>query len=206
MRHAIRSGLMSILVGAFLLAVASPAHAQVRTIRQTGWKHGSIGIYAGGLSPATHVGSGQFDASATVGATLGFWVSRHAGIRLNGLFARTNADGPMRNTLGISDPNVWMFDGDIVLRAPLSFEGGWITPYVLGGLGGKTYNFRNVSRNNQTFFTGNYGAGLEYRLPGMSRFGLTLEVRDFVSKFTLGEYDNTQHDVVWTGGIRFTYR
>lgn len=196
---------MSALGGVFLLAVASPVHAQARTMTSSGWKHGSVSVYAGGVSPTTHIGSGEFDASAAVGATLGFWLNRYAGIRVNGLFARTNADGPVRSELGITNPNIWMYDGDIVLRAPMSSTAGWLAPYVLGGLGGKTYDFRNADMNNQTFFAGNFGAGLEYRLPRMSRLGLTIEVRDFVSKFNLGGFDKTQHDVVWTGGLRFTY-
>ncbi len=205
MRYAIKTGLTSALTGIFMMAVANPVSAQTRTMTSTGWEHGSMSLYAGGFSPTTHVGTGEFDSSATVGATVGFWVNRYAGIRVNGLFARTKADAPVSTELGIDNPNVWMYDGDIVLRAPMSVEAGWLAPYVLGGLGAKTYDFRTPDMGSKTYFTGNFGAGLEYMLPGMSRWGLSLEVRDFVSKFNMGDFDNTQHDVVWTGGIRFTY-
>lgn len=205
MKYAIKAGLTSALMGVFLMAVTHPVSAQTRMTRYTGWEHGSFSLYAGGLSPSTHIGRGGFDPSATVGATLGFWVNQYAGVRVNGLFARTRADAPVSTDLGIDNPNVWMYDGDIVLRVPMSVEAGWLTPYILGGLGGKTYDFRTPGMGSQTYFTGNFGGGLEYMLPGMSRWGLNLEVRDFVSKFTMGDFDNTQHDVVWTGGIRFTY-
>lgn len=205
MRYGIKGGLLAALLSVFMLALANPINAQTRTMTSTGWKHGTLSLYAGGMSPTTHVGTGEFDPSATVGATLGFWVNRYAGIRVNGLFARTDADGPVRTELGINNPNIWMYDGDIVLRAPMSVAAGWISPYILGGLGGKTYDFRTTSMDNKTYFAGNFGAGLEYRLPRVSRLGLSLEVRDFVSKFDMGDFNSTQHDVVWTGGIRFNY-
>lgn len=85
----------------------------------------------------------------------------------------------------------------------MEVEAGWVSPYLLGGLGAKTYDF-DVAET-ETDFQRNIGAGLEYRLPHQRQWGLVLEVRDFISTFEVGPVDNTQHDIVWTGGIRLNF-
>jgi len=37
-----------------------------------------------------------------------------------------------------------------------------------------------------------------------SHWGLDVELRDFVSTFEMGDLNDTQHDLVWTGGITFS--
>ncbi|MBI3983312.1 MAG: hypothetical protein HY337_10380 [Gemmatimonadetes bacterium] len=51
-------------------------------------------------------------------------------------------------------------------------------------------------------FAGNFGAGIEYRY---RRLGFRAEGRDFIYEFQRFGFDNTQHDVVWEGGLTVSF-
>jgi len=70
----------------------------------------------------------------------------------------------------------------------------------LAGDPAKTYDFDRI--DSETDFAGSFGGGIEYRL---GRLGLQAEVRDFVSQFDQFGFDDTQHDVVYTGGVTLNY-
>lgn len=94
----------------------------------------------------------------------------------------------------------------IVLPAQLELAG--VRPFFLAGGGGKWYSFGDPRQENTVEailpsegFTASLelGAGIWYSL-----FGLNLEaqVRDSINKY----WDKTQHDLVFSGGIRWRVR
>ncbi len=206
MRYFSKLGLTSALVGVFTLLSVNYLGAQQNDPQympgNRQMEHGSATLYVGGYSPTTHLGDGtRFDPSATVGASVGYWFNEYAGVRANGLYAQTKTDGPAR--FNYDNPNVWTYTGELLLRMPFSTRAGDVSPYVIGGVGGKSYDFQN--RATHTKFAGDYGLGVEYQRDPGSRWGLALEVRDVISKFDMGTFNDTQQDVVWTGGIRINY-
>lgn len=162
----------------------------------------SFGVFGGGFSPAEDLmGGPEFDTSGAVGGTVTLWVQRYVGIRGNVLYAQTELQDANGSLAG-EDPNVWAYGGELVLRLPA--EGAragdsWF-PYVVGGLGAKTYDFDEADA--ETDFAGSFGGGIEYRY---GRIGLQAEVRDFVSQFDQFGFDDTQHDVVYTAGLTLNY-
>jgi hypothetical protein len=163
----------------------------------------TLNLFGGGYSPASSLTAGsEFRNSGTVGVAATLWVHPLVGVRANGLFARTDASQGVPEGLKDEKPNVWAYSGDLVLRLPFSTANGRDTwfPYLLGGLGGKTYDFDQAG--TETDFAGNVGAGIEYRI---GRWGVQAEVRDIISTFDRFGIDKTQHDVVWTGGITLSF-
>ena len=162
----------------------------------------TLNVIGGGFSPVSDLGSSQFDAAGTVGGTVGVWLHRYVGIRASVVWAQTDVSGPASADVTGVDPNVWAYSGDVVLRVPIDARSGWIVPYIVGGLGAKTYDFDGV--DTETELAVSFGGGVEYRFPS-SRWGVNLEARDYVSSFELYGIDETQHDLVWTGGITLSF-
>lgn len=165
----------------------------------------SVSVNGGGFFPVSSLGAGnEFDDAGSVGGTLTYWVHRNAGVRANVLWASTDFLGAQDSPLQGEDPDVYHYSGDLLLRLPLpgTEQVSWF-PYIVGGLGGKTYDFQ--TRTTDTDFTGNFGAGVELRFGEMGRWGINTEVRDFVSNFDRFGFDRTQNDVVWTGGISVNF-
>lgn len=159
----------------------------------------TLNAYGGGFSPTADLTTGGgFRRSGTVGGAVALWLHRNVGVRGNLLFARTEAGIGAPEAIEGERPNVWAYSGDLVLRLPLAAAGrtsSWV-PYLVGGLGGKSYDFESLSTESD--FAGNYGGGLEYRLAG---WGVQAEVRDIVTNFERFGASKTQHDLVWTAGI-----
>jgi hypothetical protein len=189
-----------------LIAVAAVAgtelHAQVLGPRQGVGEIVTVNAYGGGFSPTADLTTdGSFGNSGTVGGAVTLWLHGNVGIRGNVLFARTGVDGVAPEEVIGENPNVWAYSGDVLLRLPLAAANGrdvWF-PYVVGGLGGKTYAF---DAGRETDFAGNFGGGLEYRF---DRWGIQAEVRDIVTKFDRFGVDRVQHDLVWTAGITLSF-
>lgn len=164
----------------------------------------SLSVYGGGFSPADNLGPGaDFASSGTVGASATVWLHKYVGLRGSGQWAQTDVDGVSRAPLAGDNPDVWTYSGEVLLRLPFQVrrngQDSWF-PYVLGGAGGKTYDFDRM--DSETDFVGSFGGGIEYRF---RRWGLQAEVRDLVSQFEHFGLDQTQHDVVYTGGITLSF-
>jgi hypothetical protein len=78
--------------------------------------------------------------------------------------------------------DLYQYDVGAELMAPRPLpNGGQFSPFVGIGAGGRTYHLRDADVSAQTHFTG-YGAlGGEFK---SDRFGLRIEARDYVSRFT----------------------
>ena len=111
------------------------------------------------------------------------------------------------------DVVAYYFDGDVVLRAPLSLGSGgnWWFPYLVAGAGVRIYDFdETVSDETSSQFAANVGGGIEVRL---GRVGLYGEFRDFISDFEAEDVTSlpgapegeTQHDLAAVGGITFSF-
>jgi len=162
-----------------------------------------ISVSGGGFWPVGDLGAGEFDSSGTVGATVGWWFTPNIGVRANGMFARTSADILSPAPFAGENPDVWLWNGDLVVRFPLQVADTWLSPYVLGGVGGKTYDFNTLG--NATDFAGNFGGGVELRVGPENRWGIFSEFRSFVSDFDRFGVSDTQWDLAWTGGISLSF-
>jgi hypothetical protein len=91
---------------------------------------------------------------------------------------------------------------------PLQLAPWGLEPYVLAGVGGKFYSFGEPTRPNDVSATlpsdgftwgGDVGAGLVVPL-----FGLTFDVqaRDAINRY----WDKTQHDLVYSGALKWRIR
>lgn len=111
------------------------------------------------------------------------------------------------------DVVAYFFDGDVVLRVPLSLGSGgnWWFPYLVGGAGVGIYDFdETVSEETSSRFAVNVGGGVEVRL---GRVGFYGEFRDFISDFEAEDLTTlpaarageTQHDLSAVGGITFSF-
>lgn len=165
----------------------------------------SFNLYGGGFFSTSTLAAGtEFDDTGTVGGTVTYWVHHNVGVRGNVLWASPAVVTADENPLVGEDPNVWHYSGDLVLRLPLPATGRMsLSPYLLGGLGGKTYDFETLSTASD--FAGNFGVGVEVRFGETGRLGLNTEVRDFISNFDRHGFDSTLNDVFWTGGITFNF-
>jgi hypothetical protein len=114
-----------------------------------------------------------------------------------------------RLTAGDQTLDLYQYDLGAEARAPSWYSGGswgsggsWdFTPFVGLGIGGRTYNYRDLEVDSKTNVAG-YGAlGGEV---GFGRLGLRVEGRDYVSRFEplTGNSDTkTRNDVTLAAGL-----
>ncbi|MBI4409535.1 MAG: outer membrane beta-barrel protein [Gemmatimonadetes bacterium] len=194
---------VSLIVGMLVLSAGAVRAQVLGGVGVPGGEVVSLTVYGGGFSPAEDLSStSDFSSSGTVGGAVTLWAHRYVGIRGSVLYAQTDIDGSTPAALVGEEPNVWAYSGDVLLRLPISTTPGtgWFFPYLVGGLGAKTYDFD--AADAETDFAGNFGVGFEYRF---GRWGFQVEGRDFVSKFDHFGVDQTQHDLVYTGGISLSF-
>lgn len=191
---------------ALLLALFTPMaqDAEAQSYREPGSDRIQIMVYGGGFTPMEELGGGEFQNSGSVGATAGIWVGKYFGFRANLLYAQTDIQGVPDENLVWDNPNIWIYNGDFLARLPREVGMSWITPYAFVGAGNKLYNFDNRD-DLEGDFVSTFGLGLNYRMDPDSHWGLNVELRDFVSTFEMGDLNETQHDLVWTGGITFSW-
>jgi hypothetical protein len=98
-------------------------------------------------------------------------------------FAVTGSFGwsPSKDKLTPGDQKIdtYQYDLGLEVRTPESYLGG-ITPFVGAGIGGRTYDYRDLNVDAKTNFDG-YGAlGVDV---GAGRVGVRIEARDYISRF-----------------------
>jgi Outer membrane protein beta-barrel domain len=105
------------------------------------------------------------------------------------------------------DVDLLQYDIGAELRAP-SWLGGesWdFSPFVGLGVGGRTYDYRDLDVDAKTNVAG-YGAlGGEF---GFGQFGLRIEARDYISRFEpiIGEGEaKTRNDVALAAGLTIRF-
>jgi hypothetical protein len=113
-----------------------------------------------------------------------------------------------RLTAGQETVDLWQYDIGAELRAPAWLQGeSWdFSPFVGLGVGGRTYDYRDLDNvDAKTNFAG-YGAlGGEF---GFGQFGLRIEGRDYLSRFEplTGTGDaKTRNDVSVAAGLTIRF-
>lgn len=164
----------------------------------------TIGGRFGGLSGATdlnqtNTADWRLGFAASVDVTV--WLNRFLGVRGNGTWGQDSIEGSTPSLTGRRKFNKFFYDGGVVLRYPWSVGQGSLIPYVTGGAGALSYHQLDGAETF-TRFAGNLGAGLEYRY---RRIGFRAEGRDFIYEFERFGFDNTQHDIIWDGGITLSF-
>jgi hypothetical protein len=133
----------------------------------------------------------------TLGGRAALRLGDRLGIGATVLYAPTTATAS-----GIADTDVglWAFGLDLSYHALT--RAAPARPFVVAGVGGKTYDFDGM--DPRTDFMWNVGAGLDLRLHPLA--ALRLEARDYMSLFASGSTsdDELQHDLALTAGISFT--
>jgi hypothetical protein len=112
-----------------------------------------------------------------------------------------------RITAGDQTLDLYQYDLGAEARAPSWIaSGSWdFTPFVGLGVGGRTYNYRDLDADSKTNVAG-YGAlGGEF---GFGRTGVRIEARDYVSQFrpiTSGGDTKTRNDVTLAAGLTLRF-
>jgi hypothetical protein len=108
-----------------------------------------------------------------------------------------------RVTAGDQTLDLYQYDIGAEARAQSWYNGGsWdFTPFIGLGVGGRTYNYRDLNVDSKTNVAG-YGAlGGEV---GFGRLGLRVEGRDYISRFEplVGDGDaKTRNDITLAAGL-----
>jgi hypothetical protein len=109
-----------------------------------------------------------------------------------------------RVTAGDQTLDLYQYDIGAEARAPAWYNAGsWdFTPFVGLGVGGRTYNYRDLDNVDAKTNVAGYGAlGGEV---GFGRLGLRVEGRDYISRFEplIGDGDTkTRNDVTLAAGL-----
>jgi hypothetical protein len=196
----IRRAVLTVLgLGGMLVATAS-AHAQDQVLATRGGAGGAFEIrpYLGAYVPTGDQRDLLKDA-VLVGAQASWRVIPQ--LALTGTFGW--APSKDRVTPGDQTLDLYQYDIGAEARAQSWYNAAaWdFTPFVGLGVGGRTYNYRDLDVDSKTNVAG-YGAlGGEL---GFGRLGLRVEGRDYISRFEplTGNGDTkTRNDVTVAAGL-----
>jgi hypothetical protein len=173
-----RTVLTALGLGALLVAAASAeAQDEVLTTRSVASPF-ELRPFAGAYIPTGDHRDFLKDA-VLVGAQASWRVIRQ--VAITGTFAWAPSED--RITVGDEKLDVYQYDVGAEARAQSWYNrGSWdFTPFVGLGVGGRTYNYRDLDDVDAKTTIAGYGAlGGEV---GFGRLGLRLEARDYVSRF-----------------------
>lgn len=99
-------------------------------------------------------------------------------------FTGTFAWSPSKDRISAGNPtlDIYQYDVGAELRKPSAFDAGvaQLTPFVGLGLGGRTYDYRDLDVSSKTNFDGYGAVGGDV---GFGPVALRIEARDYVSQF-----------------------
>lgn len=137
-------------------------------------------------------------------------VGAQASYRILPQFAITGTFGwsPSKDRIAVGDQKLDLYQYDVgaELRAPSWFtSGAWdFTPFAGLGVGGRTYDYRDLDVDAKSNIAGFGVLGGEL---GFGRAGLRVEARDYVSRFKPfdGGDSKTRNDVTVAAGLTLRF-
>jgi hypothetical protein len=142
--------------------------------------------------------SGQeLDHSVVFGGRAALRFAERFGVGATVLYSPTTATGSSGTA---TDVGIWSYGLDASYH--LATPSPLVQPFLIGGLGAKTYDFDGMDA--VTHFMWNVGAGVDVALH--PRASLRLEARDYMSLFdpeVAGVDDEIQHNVALSAGLSF---
>lgn len=124
-------------------------------------------------------------------------------------FTGTFAWSPSKDriTAGNQTLDIYQYDVGAELRVPAGYNAGFVdfTPFVGLGLGGRTYNYRDLDVNSTTNFDGYGAVGGDI---GLGPIAFRIEGRDYVSQFkplTGTGSTKTRNDIGLAAGIAYRF-
>jgi hypothetical protein len=195
-----RAVLTTLGLGGLLVATAT-AGAQDQVLATPGVRASSFELrpYVGAYIPTGDQRDLLKDA-VLVGAQASWRATRH--LAVTGTFGWAPSED--RVLAGDETLDLYQYDVGAEARAPSWYNAGsWdFTPFIGLGVGGRTYNYRDLDNVDSKTNVAGYGAlGGEV---GFGRLGLRLEARDYISRFEplTGDGDaKTRNDVTLAAGL-----
>ena len=158
------------------------------------------------------------DNAAIYGAQLGIDIARNLSLVGNFGYSRTNwefefGSGPGEQFAG--DVGVWLYDGNLQLKFPVSAGAGTFSPFAQAGVGAIKFtadrdDFNADGTSNVAF---NAGLGADFSVGAL---GLRLMVKDYISSFKWDDFESandpndledagTSHNFAFTLGLKLGF-
>lgn len=118
----------------------------------------------------------DFLKDAVLVGTQASWIATDQ-LALTGSFAWTPSKDKI--TAGNQTLDAFQYDLGLELRSEQT-NVGFVSPFVAGGLGGRTYSYRDLDVDSKTDFDGYGGLGIDAKAGPVS---VRVEGRDYVSRF-----------------------
>jgi hypothetical protein len=200
---------VGMLIGAATLSAVVAAGAAAQTIPLDVELTPIVGgmLYLGKLPQAFQVTatdgsavqlSGQeLDHAVVFGGRAALRFADRFGVGATVLYSPTTATGSSGTA---TDVGIWSYGLDASYR--LATPSPLVRPFLIGGLGAKTYDFDGMDA--VTHFMWNVGAGVDVALHPLA--SLRLEARDYLSLFdpeVTGVDDEIQHYLALSAGLSF---
>jgi hypothetical protein len=146
---------------------------------------------------AVQLSGQELDHAVVFGGRAALRFADRFGVGATVLYSPTTATGSSGTA---TDVGIWSygFDASYHLATPSPL----VQPFLIGGLGAKTYDFDGMDA--LTHFMWNVGAGVDVALH--PRAALRLEARNYMSLFdpeVAGVDDEVQHDLALSAGLSF---
>jgi hypothetical protein len=142
------------------------------------------------------------DAGPVFGSQVAFAI--HPNVSIVGAFSMSSAK---EESATADEVDIYQYDVGAEVGKTILGGGRWrFRPYVGAGIGGRSYNYQDISGPAQHNLAGYASAGA---LVMFGRAGIRLEARDYVSGFKglAGEYESskTRNDLMITTGLAFGF-
>jgi hypothetical protein len=150
-----------------------------------------------GADGAVRMSGLELNDAAAFGGRAGLRFADRFGVGATVLYSPTTATA---STGTETDVGVWSYGLDLSYHA--SSPSPLARPFLVGGVGAKTYDFDGLDARSH--FMWNVGAGVDVALH--PKASLRLEARDYMSLFAseiAGIDDELQHDLALSAGLSF---